>query len=59
MNERTSKHCTREDTHILSKGKYHSTADLLIDWSGLSSFVKFKLAIDLRVKPLKEESAVQ
>ena len=45
----------REYSHTTCKGKYHSTADLLIDWSGLSSFVKFELAIDLRVKPLKEE----
>ena len=32
-----------ENTHLLCKGKYHCTADLLFDWFGFSCFVEFKL----------------
>ena len=28
-----------ENTHLLRKGKYHCTADLLFDWFGFSCFV--------------------
>ena len=27
-----------ENTHLLCKGKYHCTADLLFDWLGFSRF---------------------
>ena len=32
-----------ENTHLLRKGKYHCTADLLFDWFGFSCFVELKL----------------
>ena len=32
-----------ENTHLLHKGKYHYTADLLFDWFGFSCFVEFEL----------------
>ena len=32
-----------ENTHLLCKGKYHCTADLLFDWFGFSCFVELKL----------------
>ena len=34
---------TPEKTHLLCKGKYHCTADLLFDWFGFSCFVQLKL----------------
>ena len=44
----SSKQCkylnnTAENTHLLCKGKYHCTADLLFDWFGFSCFVELKL----------------
>ena len=40
-----------ENTHLLRKGKYHCTADLLFDWFGFSCFVELKLQTDLLVWP--------
>ena len=34
----TKTYYTAENTHLLHKGKYHCTADLLFDWLGLSCF---------------------
>ena len=38
-----------EDTHLLHKGKYHFTADLLLDWLGFSCFAYVELDRDLQV----------
>ena len=40
-----------ENTHLLHKGKYHCTTDLLFDWFGFSCFVELKLQTDLLVWP--------
>ena len=32
-----------ENNHLLCKGKYHCSADLLFDWFGFSRFVELKL----------------
>ena len=38
-----------ENTHVLHKGNYHCTADLLFDWLGFSCFANVELDRDLQV----------
>ena len=46
---------TADNTHLLCKGKYHCTDDLLFDWFGLDQTTKFHMSKAPESKQVKHE----